>query len=533
MIALNRWPVSGTRSLLHLIQTSFAMDQVFRFGAVLLLGMGVFGAEDGLSEKAKQGKALYDKKCSQCHGETGDGKGVGAHVFRPLPRDFTLGVYKFRSTASGELPTHADLMRSIRRGMAYTGMPGWPNFSDEEVDALATYIETFSEDFADTSEHPTAMEIPTAPKFNPENVDAGRKLFEANKCFDCHGQKGFGDGESAPTLTDDWGAPIRPADFSKPWTFRSGSEREDIYRTISTGLNGTPMPSFANDISPEDRWELVDYVQSISGGMHKADYGLTVVAGYVEKADLSASDSLFSQVVTSTFPVIGQVVEDPRAYAPGVNAISVAAIYDSSNLVIQLKWHNMSADTAGQNSPITGKWDSSETFTDAVSIQVPSKPQEGKAKPYFLMGDKKNPVEHWFVDLSETGKEKAQVHLAKGAQAVSETDRSFPVLATFEKGEWTVRIQRPLSPESGLRLATEDFIPISFFVWDGSLGETGKKSGLTSWYSLYLKKPSNESPLLPASKTAGLVLLVQVLLIWGIRQSLKPQSPKSDKLASK
>ena len=88
----------------------------------------------------------------------------------------------------------------------------------------------------------------------------------ANKCFECHGGEGRGDGN--PTMKDDWGFPILAANWQHCWNFR-GSRRRDHYdpfniaRTISTGLNGTPMPNFRDKISIEDRWKLSAFVNSL------------------------------------------------------------------------------------------------------------------------------------------------------------------------------------------------------------------------------------------------------------------------------
>ena len=45
---------------------------------------------------------------------------------------------------------------------------------------------------------------------------------------------------------------------------KSGPAAEDIFRTLSTGLSGTPMPSFRVSLSEDDRWALAYYVVSLS-----------------------------------------------------------------------------------------------------------------------------------------------------------------------------------------------------------------------------------------------------------------------------
>ena len=45
--------------------------------------------------------------------------------------------------------------------------------------------------------------------------------------------------------------------------FRAGSESADLYRSISTGVNGTPMPAYASTFEPEDIWAMVHFIQSL------------------------------------------------------------------------------------------------------------------------------------------------------------------------------------------------------------------------------------------------------------------------------
>src|SRR5262249_54203198 len=90
------------------------------------------------------GKTLYDANCVQCHGSQGRGNGSGAPFLVPPPRDFTAGQFKFRTTASGLLPTDDDLFRTISRGADGTGMPPWQYLlSDVDRWALVDYVKTF------------------------------------------------------------------------------------------------------------------------------------------------------------------------------------------------------------------------------------------------------------------------------------------------------------------------------------------------------------------------------------------------------
>ena len=168
------------------------------------------------------GKVLYEKYCSQCHGEKGDGAGPAAVHLNPRPRNFTTGKYKIRTTPNGTLPTTADLVHIIKTGMPYSSMPSWPEFTDDQVKHLAYYVKSFSPDFANAEFNAASLDLPKAPKYTKESAEAGRKVYEETGCIKCHGDLGRGDGPSARTLVDDLGFPIRPADFTQRWTFRGG-----------------------------------------------------------------------------------------------------------------------------------------------------------------------------------------------------------------------------------------------------------------------------------------------------------------------
>lgn len=90
------------------------------------------------------GRHVYERNCRVCHGRWGDGDGEMAKGMIPKPRQFSAGIFKYRSTPSGCLPTTDDLIRTIRQGRANTSMPFFSQLSDREVRAVAEFIKFFS-----------------------------------------------------------------------------------------------------------------------------------------------------------------------------------------------------------------------------------------------------------------------------------------------------------------------------------------------------------------------------------------------------
>ena len=91
-----------------------------------------------------RGGDVYQRYCTQCHGDRGDGKGEVAAWTQPKPRDFRNGVYKFRSTPTGTLPTTADLDRTIRDGLYGTLMPPFDALNRRARQDVIAYLQTFS-----------------------------------------------------------------------------------------------------------------------------------------------------------------------------------------------------------------------------------------------------------------------------------------------------------------------------------------------------------------------------------------------------
>jgi mono/diheme cytochrome c family protein len=211
----------------------------------------------------QKGKQIYDANCVQCHGSAGRGDGYGAPFLVPPPRDLTAGQFKFRTTASGQLPSDDDLFRTISRGANGTGMPPWQYLlTDEERWALVDYVKTFDQRFA-SARNLKPMPLPESPG-RSRSVERGREVYARMQCAKCHGDDGRGVGPSSPSMVDAKGRLVNARDFTQPGSYRTGWTEREIIRTLETGMNGVPMPSYSNVMSKQEEYDLVAYLLSLA-----------------------------------------------------------------------------------------------------------------------------------------------------------------------------------------------------------------------------------------------------------------------------
>lgn len=238
----------------------------------------------------KHGEWVYRGMCVGCHGVKGDGNGgvwtlgdkyAKAYKLPRQPRDFTSAVYKIRSTPSGSLPTDNDLFTSISRGLvADHDMPAFKFLPERDRWAVVAYIKGLSnrwQEEKDFQQPPIEVGDPSLP--DQAAVAAGKQVYAKMQCEKCHGPTGLGDGPSASELVDDNGLPIKPRDFGDASQFVGASDPRGVYQTFITGIDGTPMPSFADFLKEEQRWQLVWYVMSL-----RSDWNLDKVREQVQVA---------------------------------------------------------------------------------------------------------------------------------------------------------------------------------------------------------------------------------------------------------
>ncbi len=71
-------------------------------------------------------------------------------------------------------------------------------------------------------------------------------------------------------MQDDLNRPILAYNFAEGGRFKCGSSDQDLYKIFMTGLDGTPMPSFADSIKPNEAWDLVFYLRTLQPFPSKA-----------------------------------------------------------------------------------------------------------------------------------------------------------------------------------------------------------------------------------------------------------------------
>lgn len=508
------------------------------------------------------GEPLYQLRCAVCHGESGAGDGVAADRLYPRPRDFTLGLFKYKTSPGTQPVRDEDLFNTIKYGLTGTAMPGWSRLlNDEQIKSLIPVIKRFDvsatwapedaedeafdddghylkDDFKKVTEtEPLKGQIP----YSEESVAKGKKAFKP--CQECHGVEGRGNIRSGKRLTDDWGYRVWPRDLNKPWTWRvtNRASAEDpvkardeiiknIYQRLSIGIPGTPMPAHraegegnADPVSLEDRWHISNYVYSLRE--HNTPPGKSVIKGLKVSGKLpdSVTDELWQQAPVTSLRLVPNIIKEPRLFRPLNDLISVRVLYNDDDIAFLLEINDRTESLPGQEYTMSIQDEERPLYSDAVAMQFPMSDAWSSApmveKPGYRHGDASHNTVLWYWNAGSIEPEQAAItavfkgagpdkkpQLIKDYQAVS-------VQGQWQEGRWQVLMKRKREGKDGhISFNEGEFVPVSFANWDGSNGEVGSRHTLSTWYWLLLPPENDPLKLYGLPTLLGLITLIAGLI---------------------
>ena len=474
------------------------------------------------AETIEAGKRIYMKKCQYCHGIDGDGDGPAAPFLDPPPRDLTRARYKIISTEAGELPTDQDIFDVILNGITDTSMPGWPSLSEKETWQTVHYIKTLAERFAwykEIRKVPKIVKIGMPLPATKESIERGRRIYMKKlECWKCHGESGRGDGPSALELLDEWEYPIKPTNLTKPWKFRIGSTERDIYRTIITGVAGTPMPAFTTGNTEEELWDLTNYVKSLVP-KKRPQRAIVLKSEFISRnLPEDIDDPIWNSIEAREFPLFGQILAEPKMHTPSADAVYVKSIYNDTEIAFLIEWDDNSQSRSGTTK------EGDTIYEDSLAIQFPVKIPESPSspRPFFMMGDSALPVNLWFWKSDSDVLKEVNAWSINKKKDQSEENKDVEGSVIYEQGKYKLLIKRDLTTsdkKNDIQMEINKFIPIAFFVWDGHNGETENMMAISSWYYLFLEKKHTGKNLLFSIMALLFAIIVEIIFMKRIRRS--------------
>jgi cytochrome c oxidase cbb3-type subunit 2 len=417
------------------------------------------------------GKAAYQQSCARCHGAEGRGDGLDAKRFYPRPRDFTLGVYKFRSTMSGTPPTDEDLFETITRGLPGSNMPDWQHLDEATRWQIVYYLKSLSPVFEQTAPEPvTATEDP-----GPQRADLakGRAVYEQMGCAKCHGDQGRANGMSAAALVDDWGMPIRPANLTQGWNYRGWSDPRSVMLRFLTGIDGSQMPSYAGTMSPEDAWHLAYYVASLQ---ETPTWRPIVHAAATSGPLPEFPDDARWEAAEQTDLRVRHAVEPSGTWthAPTVTAVAVRVLASDAAVAIRLTWDDPTENTQDAADQLAVMLRPADVQGDVVTLQL------------WPAADAPR------LDLCLWSAARGQAHEVLAAdvdRAMTASDATVGLAsyAQYDDGRWSLVMHRPLRQvalEGAEVLDPGRLLPLAVVVWDGA---NHAQRTVSSWVELMIE----------------------------------------------
>lgn len=333
-----------------------------------------------------RGQSLFIKQCAICHGDQGDGAGKFAYLMDPRPRNLQQGNFKL-ATTENQIPTEADLLRTISRGMPGSAMPPWGHLPVSDLEALAKYVRQLhtnavaaevakeAKTKSEAAELVTRktqpgppINIPPEPSFGDMQWFRGRRIY-LEACASCHGVDGHPVADAVKF--DNEGYPVPPRSFVNG-IFKGGSEGHQLYVRIVKGIKGTPMPSSEGVYKDDEVWDLVHYVQSLAkvGSQERAQLkqGTFVASKVIDALPGSPTDPAWNQARPLYVGMLPLWWTEDR-----IEGVVVQALHNGRELALRFSWLDPTPDDRAVRQ---------DEFRDAVAVQFAL-----SSDPPFYMGD--------------------------------------------------------------------------------------------------------------------------------------------------
>ena len=441
------------------------------------------------------GKKAYMQFCVHCHGLQGQGDGKASAYLRPFPRDLSLGIFKFRSTPSNALPLNEDLYRTIRQGVPGTAMPAWGEvLAEETLISLVEYIKYFSSRFQiETPDF--IMPIGLEPPYEKRSIEKGRILYKELRCGRCHGEKGERSGQLDNKLTDAWGNPSVVYDLKQPRLYKAGYSSEEIYHTLVTGLDGTPMNTY-DYVPAGDLWHLVHFLQS----QHKNEE-----IPPLRVSQKIVSNSTSKKIGTSPEDILWKGIESVSIKLRALQSeqghpsvVKVQSLHNSEQIAFRLQWEDETPEMAKPGANF---------YMDAVALQFSSLSNFDLI--YYGMGERQKPVNiwHWKADSFQIVEGQSQIHNKFAVNPFSEKsveemnasgfgtltvqsleDQQVVGKGRWKNGKWTVVFLRNLKTASpfDIQFLKSANALVAFALWDGQQKEKNANKRVSFWQQLLI-----------------------------------------------
>jgi mono/diheme cytochrome c family protein len=511
--------------------------------AFLVLPFGSGARRGAGTADLAAGKLLYERHCAVCHGAAGRGDGAAAYLLHPAPRDFGSGRFRLVSTANA-MPTQADLIATIRRGMPGSSMPPWEWLAEEDLWNLALYVShlavegqtadllRWAEEEEDDLSADEARELVTAnlvpgepidpgppAASDPVTLEHGRRLY-LKMCASCHGESGTGDASVnlSGELRNEDGTPSTARDFTAG-IFKGGSTHADIARRIVAGLPGSPMPATTFE-DPHDLAALSAFVRSLvkpNAEERVLQRRTTVPVARTSALPAGPSDAAWAEAEAVWIALMPLWWRDQR-----VEGVIVRALHDGNTIAVRLSWRDASNDKE-----LIG----AQSFSDCAAIEISVE----RDPPLFAMGTVGHPIDialwraAWSVDAlaardvrdrwpgmvddrfpdllgdladqaitaRAVGNSQALENRPSAAEALmaqgfgtlgarAGAPSSWTAQSTWDEGYWDVVFSRAMNARNEGEPALDPGLSafLAFAIWDGAFGDRNGQKSVSVWHRL-------------------------------------------------